>query len=189
MLPPLPLKISQKYKSAIDQTIRHLVFTNNNTRYEFNYSDFYGEGVEWKSLSSMTMLSNILKDKNHRYTCFQSFTEGLHIMLKKACSLEPQLLIDLCKNIKLTNESSNIVAACKNLTASLIHWIHCLTIIHDELLPYSRILFQSEAELGRSMNLAETLVMLKDQQVLRSRANTIDHLQFLEWLSGKEVSS
>jgi hypothetical protein len=108
------------------------------------------------------------------------------MMLKRAFSLEPQLIIDLCKNIKLSNASNDALNKCKNLSSNLIHWIHCLTLIHDELLPYSRIIFQSESELGRSMTLAETLVMLKDQQSLK-KGPGVDHIQFLEWISGKEI--
>ncbi len=110
-------------------------------------------------------------------------------MLKKAFSIEPQLIIDLCKNIKLSNASDDVVKQCPNLSSSLIHWIHCLSLLHDELLPYSRIIFQSESDLGRSMTLAETLVMLKDQQSLRARGPVVDYIEFLEWISGKEIQS
>lgn len=186
----MPLEIPQKYKTAFEQILRHLVFTNQNTIIEFNYSDFYSNDEEWTSFTSMNTLTNIIKNKKERCNCFQSFSEGLHMMLKKSFSLEPQLFIVLCKNINLSSTREDALKDdCKNLNSTLIHWIYCLTMIHEELLPYSRILFQSERELGRSMTLAETAVMLKDQQILRVQDGSTNYIPFLEWISGKEIQS
>lgn len=178
-----PWSISTKHKSLLEKIVRHLVFTSQDQRQAFSYVDLYDQGLERSSFSSMSMLVSLYKKKKPTLKSgFLTFNEGLHIMLKRAFSLDMILLLDWCKFMPLTTETN---VSQTGFSASLKHWIHCLSQIHDHLLPLSRILFSLEKDLKEPLSLAQTLLIIKDQlAILKLNSREELPMHVLDWLSG-----
>jgi hypothetical protein len=189
----IPWSTPAKFQPIIHQALRHLVFCTKQTQQKFSYEDLYEQGLERRSLNSMSMLAEIYQNKPLS-TTFKSFDHGLHIMMKRAFSLDGNLLVNYCKTMPLEEPVNQKI---RGLDESLAQWIHRLTVLHEHLMPLSKIIFDFEKNLKAPLTLAQTLVLIKDQiQVAHTSSSDLSleslgdfrkEISFLEWLSGKVV--
>ena len=138
ILPQLP----SKYDSFLTSFIKQLHFSEKME--PFSYIQFYE--------------SDRINEKEMDPTLF--IHEPLHLMLKKVFLLDLEMFLECCKHISMSDSFESSLNQPSQ-------WVQRLTKVHLHLLPFSRILSQAGRDMGYTLDVAQALVLIKDQLRIR----------------------